>query len=263
MGVYFVFIKKSFFQKYEYRANTLVNIVGTIISLFVMVNVWSSLYGGNVEMNGITMRDMILYVIVSSLVSALIYSNIGNLIGGKIADGSISIDLIKPVHFKWYIFSNQLGENIYKFIFCSLPVVILFLCVLELDYVPSYIQILLFSISLFNGILIMFSIHFILGLTTFWLKTSFYVDWFMRAFFELFAGTFIPLWFYPKFMYKLTVLLPFHLVSFRPISILLGKQSSYEAVQTVILQIFWIIVLLIIEKVIWKFVRDKIDIQGG
>lgn len=111
MGVYLTFLKKSYMQKYEYRANTVINIIGTLISLLVMVSIWTSLYEGNNEIKGITLNDMIIYVSVSALVSTLIYSNIGNIIGRKITDGSISTDMIKPVRFKYYIFANQWGKK--------------------------------------------------------------------------------------------------------------------------------------------------------
>ncbi|OPH60012.1 hypothetical protein BC351_19050 [Paenibacillus ferrarius] len=263
MGVYLEFIKISFSQKFVYRMNSYISAISSLIKMLILISIWTALFKGQSAISGIQLTDMINFVIVNSIIGSLIYSNIANEIGSKVVDGSISTDFIKPINFKYYIFANQIGENVYMLIFNTVPAILLIIIYSGFTWPYQTNSLLLFFISLINGFIIIYYFNYILGLTTFWMTTSFYIDWFMKAFFQLFAGTFVPLWFYPDFLLYISKMLPFHLVAFEPIAILLGKLSWHESINVICTQFVWIILLIIVEKLIWNKVEKKVIVHGG
>ncbi|MNY70956.1 hypothetical protein D3C86_2091960 [compost metagenome] len=62
---------------------------------------------------------------------------------------------------------------------------------------------------------------------------------------------------------KISMILPFHLITFEPIAILLGKLSFNESVRVIVLQFVWMIVFVMIEKLLWFKVVKKIVVHGG
>ena len=263
MSAYVEFLKKSFRQRYIYRANTYINILSALFKLFVQISIWYALLSKNGSIKGISFQDMVSYVIINMLVLSLIHSNMGSRLAQKVQEGSIAIDLIRPVTLKYCLLAEELGENCFRTIFITLPVCIVSVIFLKFQLPDHPIDTLLFIISIINGIILIYYINYTLGLLSIWFGTSFYIDWFLAAFFELFAGTAVPLWFYPDFLYKISNILPFRLVSFEPIAMFLGKTSFISSLEIIILQIIWIIILILLEKFIWTKAQDKIIINGG
>jgi len=262
-SVYFSFMKKAFQQKYIYRSDSYIYIFTSLLSFFVQISIWFALYSGKESVNGITLPDMMNYVIINLIVSSFTRSNMGNRLATKVSDGSIEADFVRPVNFKYYFIFEQIGENLFYTVFGTIPICIIAALFLQFKFSIDVIKLLLFFISLFNGIILIYFINYTFGLLSFWFKTALYATWYIRACFDLFGGTFVPLWFYPSFLLKISSYLPFRLISFEPISIYLGKYTNAESLQIILLQLFWIVVFLLIEKVIWARAQKIITIQGG
>lgn len=262
-SVYVEFLKKSFQQRYVYRANSYFYILSSLFTLFIQISIWSALYSKKSVIDGISFKDMVNYVIINMLVLSLTKSNIGNKMANKVRDGSIAADFIRPISIKHYFISEQLGENCFHTLFNTLPVCIFSAVFLKFGITLNFFILVLFIISVINGVVLIYYINYTFGLLAFWFKNSLYVNWFLGAFFSLFGGTFVPLWFYPSLLYKMSKVLPFRLVSFEPISIYLGKLSTVESVKVIVVQFLWIILLMIIEKFIWKKAQMLITVQGG
>ncbi|REK71841.1 ABC transporter permease [Paenibacillus paeoniae] len=263
-SLFAMFAMTSFRMHSVYRSNTVILAFGSFLKLFVLMSVWQGLFRGNDAINGITYGDMMLFVLINLLVGMLTYSRIGSTIGDKVVSGSISTDLIRPVSFKSYMIADQWGENLFRFLFSAVPACAIYFVFMSIPAIAADpLRILLFVISVTCGIVIIYHIHYILGLTSFWTGNAYYIDWFMKAFYELFAGTFVPLWFYPQWLLHIGTFLPFRLVTFEPIAILAGKTDTAGAIGIIALQGVWILFLLLAEKWLWSRAQHKIFVQGG
>ena len=262
-NVYIAFLKKSFQSKYVYRINSYLHTFGAVVKAIIQFSLWSALLNNGIGVNGVTFENMTSYIIINMIILSLTRSNSGNILAQKIRDGSIAIDFIRPIKLKYYLFSEDLGENLFRTVFSILPVCLICVLFYSIQLPGNIIYLLLFVISIVNGIVIIYHINYIFGLLAFWLKTSWYIWWYTEASFRLFGGTVVPLWFYPKALHNVSMMLPFRFVTFEPISIYLGKLSLNGALEVVLLQIIWIILLILIEKVIWVKAQDKVIVQGG
>ncbi len=263
LEVYHEIIKKSFQQRAVYKIDSYLSIIGSLITLFIQISLWYALMGNGGSIGGVSFQDMFNYLIINTVVLALVSSNAGNELAKKVQDGSIAIDLIRPVSLKYFLLSQDLGNNLFVVVFNVLPVCLVSVAIFGFSLPSDVIRVCLFLLSLVNGIIIIFLINYIFGLLAFWLKSTWYIPWYTGALFKLFGGTFVPIWFYPGFLQRISEALPFRLVTFEPISIYTGKLPLGSSAFVIIYQLIWIIVLNMAEKIVWKRAQSKISVQGG
>ena len=79
----------------------------------------------------------------------------------------------------------------------------------------------------------------------------------------LVSGAMIPLTFFPEIVQKLFNFLPFSSIIYTPAMIYLNKLSYIEIAKSLGLQLMWVVILMILSKVMWNKVIDKLTIQGG
>ncbi|MDF2721752.1 MAG: hypothetical protein K0Q59_1427 [Paenibacillus sp.] len=263
MGTYWEIMKLAFKQNFAYRMNSLITATSAIFGMVVLVSIWSTLFHNKEEVQGVQLPVMISYVIISAVIGSLIDSSIHTKIGERVEDGSLSLDFIKPISFKLHLFAEQIGENVFRFLFNTLPACVLVALVWGFQLPDEPYQVVFFLITLINGLLLHYYFNFILGLIVFYLESSFFIEWVSTALFQLFAGSFVPLWFYPAWLYNISMFLPFRLFTFEPISIFVGKTDLHGAVWVVILQLMWLAVFVLVEKWLWRRAQTIVDIHGG
>ena len=110
MWKYWVVFKKSFKSQMIYRSAMLGSIASTVLSFGIQLCLWYVLLGTSVH-NGTSFTDMVIFVIVNALVSTLTRSNISTTIETAVVDGTIAMEIIRPISYKYYLLSNILGEK--------------------------------------------------------------------------------------------------------------------------------------------------------
>jgi ABC-2 type transport system permease protein len=263
MGTYLLFLQKSFQQRFVYRTSAYIYLLSTCLRVFIMVNVWTALYGGRTSINGVSLTDMLNFIVISAFVYALTQTRMGDKIANKVVDGSIAVDFLRPIRFKYYVYADQLGENLYQVLLNALPVCILASIIYGFQMPADPENLLLFIFCLFFGVLIIFSINYIVGLISFWSKAAHPTSWFLSTAVTLFGGTFVPIWFYPDVLRRIAMFLPFRLIYFEPINIYLGRVTSSDAVLIILVQVVWLVVLWLVEQFMWSKIQTKLTVQGG
>ena len=263
MGMYVMFMKNAFRENYIYRANTLIYIFTGTLGLLIQFNIWQAVYAAHGTVDNISLAEMLTYVILTAFVSPLTRSNIGFKLGEKIRSGEIAGDFIRPISLKWYLFADQLGNSVYDIFLQLIPTGVMLL--LYQTFLPpkDFFHSGMFFLTILLGILLAYSLNYFLGLFVFWVKNYGFISWFLRAFTMLFAGSAVPLWFYPPALQAVANVLPFRFIAFEPISIYLGKTPVDEIWAVVVGQIIWIAVFLIASHLLWKKAQKVITVQGG
>ncbi|MGG4144244.1 ABC-2 family transporter protein [Paenibacillus algorifonticola] len=263
MALYIEFFKKAFQERYAFRFNFYITIFASILLLVIQINVWTALYNNKENIDNINLNEMVCYIIVAAVVVTLTRSNAGRKIAERVENGSIILDLMKPVNFKSYLLSEDLGTNVFQTLFVTVPAIAATFLFFDISLSVDIRNTLLFLPSLVLGIIMAFYIHYIFGLFSFWLETSWYIPFFIGALFELFSGSVVPLWFYPQWLFNICQALPFRFIFFEPIAIFLGKYGMLQSVTVLLMQAGWLAVIIIVEKYIWSRVQNKLVIHGG
>ena len=80
---------------------------------------------------------------------------------------------------------------------------------------------------------------------------------------EFFAGAIIPIPFFPEKMQKVLEVLPFASMQNVPLRIYSGSMTEPQILKAVTLQLFWVIVLFVIGKLLCGLAEKKVVVQGG
>ena len=80
---------------------------------------------------------------------------------------------------------------------------------------------------------------------------------------NLLSGIDVPLPLLPVLLLSLTEYLPFRLISDLSFRVYSGNINLAYGIKSIILQIIWIIILVIIGKLLMKKALSKVSIQGG
>ncbi len=251
----------NFKQQFSYRASLYMRILGSIIMVYIQVCIWQALLkvGASVEQ---TLEQLVTYTVVAFLIGQIAHNNTANALAAKVRNGSIAIDLIRPFPLKWYLFYQQLSENMFDFIFVGMPVLLVSGFMWSMS-IPGIVEFFFGVISLALAVFLTFSFQYAVGLLVFWFKDEVYSRMITGGIVELFSGSLVPLWFYPRAFRQVCEVLPFRFMVFEPISVFLGSYGLNGCLKVLGIQLFWIVVLQLIAEYIWRKVQKDITVQGG
>jgi ABC-2 type transport system permease protein len=259
--MYMTLIKCSFKQQIQYKWDLLFHITGDWFRIYIKICIWNTLLIAG-SGNGSDFKSLAAYTIVASMVMLLTKSHVADDLSDRVRSGMIAVDLIRPISLKWYYFFNQIGENLFNFLFEGILIAIISWKIWNIPFPESKV-IIPFVLCLMLGIIIMFYIQYIIGLLVFWMKDGTYTNMITYALFVLFSGIEVPLWFYPDWLRGIGQVLPFRFIVHEPIVMWLGQMGAREMAITLFMQVFWLIVLYLIERNLWNFIKKIIEIQGG
>ena len=248
------FINAGIQELITYRVNFILYRIGDVMGAFVAFYLWKAVFDSSQEplIQGFSMADITLYIIMSFVTNLLTRSDSSFMIGEEVKDGSIIMRLLRPVHFAASYLFTELGSKWLIFISVGLP----FLSVIVLIKILSG-----------QGILE------VLGLTVlylFSLTLAYLINFFFNICFGFSAFVFKNLWgsnllktSIPKIVSDILSFLPFSSLIYTPVMIIVGKYDASQILQALLLQLFWLIVMVGLSQLIWKRVQSFITIQGG
>jgi len=259
---YIKMIETSFKNSLKFKFDIIVSILGRIIIMFVQVEVWKALLNSK-STNSMGINNMIIYLCIGVTISTLYYPNISGIIGEKINDGSISIDIIRPINYSISMFCYSFGQIINSIIFKSIPVLIVAILVFKINIHCSLLQWFLFVIFLCLNVLMYWYVFFIIGLLHFTLTQAFWFGRICMDIMGILGGSFLPLWIFPKPLQILAYCLPFHLFYQFTQQFLMTSFTINQLAFWIFQYLFWLIILITISKLLFYYGLKRITINGG
>ncbi len=183
-----------------------------------------------------------------------------------ITSGAIAYELVRPLDLynRWFcqLVANRLSRAVLR----CLPILIVALIIpapLRMSLPPSLEQFLLFLISLLLSLGVVVAFSMLIYITTFFTLSSTGVRIVAAVLADFMAGGIIPLPFFPQGFRKIAELLPFAAMQNMPLRIYSGNISGGAAFFGICLQIFWLLVLIVIGKIMNRSALKKVVVQGG
>ena len=227
-----------------------------------MYALWRAIYDGRAALAGMNWEQMKAYLLVTFVCNALLSYYSETRISGKILDGSITADLLKPLDFQKARFAETLGSTVVE---GGLTAVILVISLAATAGVatPDPLHAAIFALSLAASLLVKFGIVYIAGLLCFWSTGSLGIVWARTAVTNLFSGALVPLSFFPGWLERLSLALPFQSIVHTPAAIYLEQVDTIGALRLLALQLVWGIALWYAGKLMWSRAVRQITIHGG
>jgi ABC-2 type transport system permease protein len=259
---YLAFFAKSFKKNLAYRSQVWLLIVGNCVSIAIRIAVWKALLGSG-SVSGISLQDMMLYTILNTVVSAILMDGLMGEANKQLNTGNIALDLLKPLHYPLYLFTDQLGKSAFRLIFAVLPTLLFAGLVFGFATPASPGYGLAFLVALLIALLISFALGYLIALLSFWFLTTMHFEWAFIGLMAVFSGSYLPIWFFPPGWLEVAQALPFQFLGYVPAALYMGKISGESIWLTLSIGIVWTVGLLSITGWLWSTSIKRLVVQGG
>jgi viologen exporter family transport system permease protein len=240
-------------EQWQYRANLVMYLLYWLVSPIVYLSVWTTVARGQGNLSGLTANDFTTYYLTLLIVDNLTSQITIHILAYKIQDGTLSSELLKPVH---PILTNTLMNNLaFKALnFTALiPVWIALYLLFRPDFSMVTPQALLLAVP---AIVLGFGISFLFGAiitcVAFWTTRVYALNEFYYALSMLFGGLFVPLDLLPWFVQRVAHFLPFQLLIYFPIQLILGRLAPDAILYNFALDVGWLGVALVLFQLVWR-----------
>ena len=253
LRIYRRFWQVNWAEQWQYRANLLMYLLYWLVSPIVYLSVWTTIANSQGSVKGMTAADFITYYLTVLVVDQLTSEITIHLLANKIQDGTLSGELLRPVH---PILTNTLVNNLaFKSLIFSVFVPVWL--VLYLLFQPDYSGVSLQSVLLaLPAVAIGFGINFLLGATltclAFWTTRVYSISEFYFALSMLFSGQFVPLTLLPPLVQRVAGFLPFQFFIYFPVQIILGQLTPEQMLRTFGLGLAWLVIAYLLFLRIWR-----------
>jgi ABC-2 type transport system permease protein len=249
-------------QTVAYRAGFFLGLLGPMFFLVAMLYLWRSLLANGAGEEGFTWEEMRGYLVVAFICGNLVSMWTDFSISNRIRDGSIALDLAKPIDYQRARLSETLGVAVFEF-GSALLVASVVLAIFGMPPFPGVAQTFLFVTSVALVIPLKFCISYVTGLACFWTQNYFGVSMARQAVTNLLSGALAPLIFFPGWFQTTANFLPFKAIASTPALIFLEKTTGWDAVLEVAKQAGWVVVLVFGSRAIFSVALRKLTVHGG
>ena len=263
MKAYIYMIKVKLLLALSYKYEVFLTFVTQIILLFVTAYFWKAAYKGIDTVEQVNEQGMLIYAVLALALGELFTISIENNVRRKIRQGNVAVDYIKPVHIFLMYFSEDIGEMITTIIQKVIPMLIFSTIFVVVPVPASFAHFILFLISIAFSYLILWYISAIFAMFNFIVIDIGPIGMIKDYIILILSGSFIPIWFFPDFIQKILVYLPFIYTYQLPLSIFIGKTTYLQAFSSMAIQIVWVLVFAILFTLLKNRIEKNILVQGG
>ncbi|MFQ6010298.1 MAG: ABC transporter permease [Candidatus Aenigmatarchaeota archaeon] len=259
---FFSIVSITFKERFVYKLDFLSSLMGVAFNLILFWFLWKAVFAasGSAVIQGFTFPMMVTYLSIVTVMRSYGYPHVEYSVENDVKWGFLGVRLTKPFSYPLWKFTRELGKTLFVILTAGAVGIIAAVLVFNISGPVSW----LFFVSAAMGFIVNYLLAFITALWAFF--TTGYI-WGMRlargVISDIFSGALIPLVLFPGFLKSIAALLPFQAVYHIPMSIYLGHVTGYALIETLLLQVFWIVLLVIIAAFAWKKALTRAVVQGG
>ncbi|RBW68121.1 ABC transporter permease [Bacillus taeanensis] len=263
MAKYIEMIRIRFLMMLAYRTNYYSGILIYSINIGAYYFLWTAIYSGKGELEGLSVIQMTTYIAVAWMARAFYFNNIDREIAQEIKEGKVAVELIRPYHYLLMKLMQGLGEGIFRFAFFSVPGLIIVSFIFPFNFSGELSVWVFFFLSLLFSFIINTQINLIVGILTFFFYNNDGLIRAKRVVIDLFSGLLLPISFYPVWAQTVMGYFPFQAISYIPSMIFTEGFIGSEITNALLFQVFWAFVLIIPIQLLWMLAKKQLIVQGG
>lgn len=245
-----------------YRARFFIQTFAGLLQLVLLWFLWSAVYGSRDELNGFNINELRTYLFLAYALNLLLPVTIDYSIAHSVRDGSIAMELLKPIDYLKLRLSEATGFAIANNFVLGFATTALAAILFQIT-LPNVWNLLLFMVSVIGSFLLRFCITLITGLLCFWTTSPHGVVTARISIASFLSGGLVPIAFFPDWLERSTYLLPFQATVHTPAMIFLGRATTRDALPAIGVQVLWIVGLWFIARLMLRRGLRIIDSYGG
>jgi viologen exporter family transport system permease protein len=248
VGVYWAIAVRSFRRFSTYRIASVSGIFTNTIFGFILCGVYLTLWRERPGLGGYDVPDALTFVWLQQ--------------GLLIRSGEIAVDLYRPTQLLLWWMSVDLGRAMFQLLVRGGAPLLVGALVFDLKFPTSVSLWPVIALGLVLGILVSFSIRYLVALSGFWITDSRGMEHLALVLSLFFAGTILPLVAFPGWIGTVARATPWAATMQVPIDIWLGRNPAGTGA-ALVFQVGWLLVLLLIGQFATTLATRKVVIQGG
>ena len=263
MKKYLYVIKTQIIKSMTYEFNVYGNIIMQTIIMITSAYFWRALYKGQGMVGDVDAESMLTYVVLSSVLSVLLITNVERRIEKSVEKGTVATDFMKPINLFGVYFAEDIGAVIALVFQNMLPILIIGSLMIRVPVMADVHDLSLFLISVIESFLINWLIAALFGMIAF---TAVNIDALIQVkkhLLRLLSGSIIPVWFFPAGVARVLESLPFVYIYQLPLSIYIGRGTRAEHLRQMGIQSIWLVILAAAFLIAQKKAAGKVMVQGG
>ncbi len=239
-----------------------VSLILNTITLTIFVFFWRAVYSNTATIGGLDLQTTLNYILLTQIFLPLSDENMIFEMGYNLREGGIAHVLLRPLDFQlsYYVQSMaKLGTDL----ILQIPLALVATFLFGLKWPTDPLVWLVFIVSAILGRTVFYFFDFMLGCLTFYTTEVWGLGVLVFGLGLFFSGSLIPLVMLPAWLQNVVYSFPFAQALYVPLSLLSGIQPLSAAPRLLLIQIIWLIALLLISRLIFKFAIRKVTVQGG
>lgn len=270
------FLRASAMDMMAWRFNILVWVVVTVFEVACLIFLWLAVYsssegGIDASINGFTYKEMISYVVLTTVFGFVTFNNDTLwFINQDIRKGTIGNYVIKPISYRGKFVASNLGAFLMMSTVFGIPLygaslgVLIGIGFLPIISVWDFIaHIGLFLIASVIACLLNDTIAYLFGILCFYTTSAWGLNSLKTTVISFLSGTLLPLAFFPPIFKDIVSYMPFAGMSQNPILILMMKYDYLESFKVIGIALAWLVILELFVKLLFSHAIKKVTVQGG
>jgi ABC-2 type transport system permease protein len=254
--------KRGWHRYSAYPWATAAGVFTNTIFGFLQAYILLAVYRHRSDVGGFDARDAVTYVWLGQSMIMTVYIFSWQELALRIRDGSIVVDLARPLDPQRYWLAFDLGRAPYHFVFRGFLPFLLGALAFHLRY-PSPLDAAAFLLSLTLAVVVSFGVRFLYNAAAFWLLDFRGVMTLTITIVLFGSGMAIPIRFFPGWLRDTAYALPFSAILQTPVDVWLGKRQGLALLGFLALQAGWALVLLGLGRLALARGTRKLVVQGG
>ena len=221
--------------------------------LIALYYLWTALLSNRASVAGYERAQLITYVLMMTLLRAIVLACVTDRIPSEIAKGKLSDLLLQPISPIGFWAVQDAAAKALNLASAVIELAVFMGITKALILLPSSLLTwIYFLLAITGGMIIYFQMSYLLGVMGFWTAQSWGPRFCFEIFLEFAAGSYFPLDFLPKAFQQALSVLPFPYLVFYPLAIFLGRVTPSEIGRVFLLQAFWIALLGLMIRWLWR-----------
>ncbi|MFI5715795.1 ABC transporter permease [Nocardia sp. NPDC051750] len=262
--VYWCLAVAGFRRQWHYKLAMFAGLFTNSVFGFVRASVMAAAIGATGGFAGYDAGSIGAYVWISQgLLGALQFMAAELEIAERIRTGDIVVDFLRPVDLQLSNLAADIGRAVCTLIPRGVPSLLIGSLTFGLVLPGTPESYLLGALSVLLAAAISFLALFALTTAGFWVVETRGIRTLYQTCGPFLAGLFVPVHLFPDWLRTFAAATPFPSMLQVPVDVLSGRVVGFEAVQAVGTQIFWLLVVGALGRVLLAAGRRKMEVQGG
>lgn len=267
MKAYLSIFQLRFYCGIQYRAAAVAGVVTQFTWGFMQILLYLAFYDANPGNFPMGFSQTASYFwLQQAFMNLFMTWFVDNDILNAITTGGIAYELCRPIDLYNMWFTKSMSNRLSKAILRAVPILVISAMLpspFGLTMPASFSTLIFFLLSLFLGFFIVVAFTMLIYAITFFSLSPIGIRIVSLSVMEFLSGGIIPLPFLPKSILRIVEILPFASMQNVPYRLFSGDFRGAEVLVRIGLQIFWLVVLVIIGRILMQYAVKKAVVQGG